>query len=74
MSSLALTDQQLDIVMAVAEQIPHRWRSRYLEGVADYLFGIKQISNDDVAEAVRSVGARFHRVVEPAASPREALR
>ena len=69
MTTLALTDQQLDLVMATAEQIPHRWRNRYLEAVADRLFDIQQISDDDVAEAIRYVGARVHRNVEPVASP-----
>ena len=74
MTTLALSDTQLDLVMATAEQIPQRWRSRYLESVADRLFGLQQISDDDVAEAIRYVGARFHRNVEVAASLREALR
>jgi hypothetical protein len=42
--------------------------------VADRLFCIQQISDEQVAEAVCSVGARFHRRVEPAASPQEGLR
>jgi hypothetical protein len=33
MTALALTDKQLALVLKAAEQIPHRWRGRYLEGI-----------------------------------------
>ena len=72
--SLALSADQTRTVLAAADRVPAQWRTRFVEGVADYLFGTEQISDDDVAEAVRSVGARFHRVVEPLPSLREGLR
>lgn len=68
--TLALSDPQLNLVLVAAEQIPHAWRNRFLEAVADRLFGIRQITDTDVAEAVRYVGARMHFAVEPQESLR----
>ena len=72
--SLALSADQTRTVLAAADCIPAQWRNRFVEGVADRLFGIQLITDADVAEAVRHVGVRFHRRVEAVASPQEGLR
>ena len=36
---LSLSQEQLDVIMQYAQSLPAQWRSRYLECVADQLFG-----------------------------------
>lgn len=57
--TLGLTDAQLNIVMRAAEQVPARYRGRFLEGIADHLFANDVIGDDDVRQAVLRVGARM---------------
>jgi hypothetical protein len=57
--TLGLTDAQLNVVMHAAEQVPSRWRGRFLEGVADHLLTNDVIGDDDVRQAVLRVGARM---------------
>ena len=57
---LALTSEQLSLVLAGANQIPQRWRSEFLQGIADELMPLPNIQIDDVARAVRIVVERLH--------------
>ena len=69
--SLALSADQTRTVLAAADRIPAQWRNRFVEGVADYLFGRQPTTDADVAEAIEYVADRFHRKVESPPSPRK---
>jgi hypothetical protein len=58
---LALTDQQLAIVSAIARPISYRDRKRYLEAVADALAGLKEIGDGAVAQAAMQAQRQFFR-------------
>jgi hypothetical protein len=57
-SPLALSDAQLAIVLDAARTVPPEWRSRFLQDIADQLFG-RNPSDTDVAAAVEQVVARI---------------
>jgi hypothetical protein len=48
---LALTDSQLVAVREAAENIPIRWRSRFLAGVSEALMEREKINDADVHHA-----------------------
>ena len=61
MSPLAtLSDKQRAMVLNASERIPPVWRNRFLEACTDQLFGLKQITDSDVSEAVYTVACRLH--------------
>ena len=51
---LALTDDQLQIVLTYAASVPVHWRERFLQAIADRLLPLDRIENHDVQTAVVS--------------------
>lgn len=49
---LALTSEQLALIQAAANALPHAWRERFLFAVQDALTGRDPIINADVVAAV----------------------
>jgi hypothetical protein len=56
--ALALTDQQLQCVMAAAVVRP-AWRDRFLRAVDDPLQPLDTVADDDVRQAVNTALARM---------------
>lgn len=59
MPHLALSDQQLASVLKASECIPHRWRNRFLEAIADRLLGFEP-TDELVSEAIHFAASRFY--------------
>lgn len=59
-SCLALSNSQLDVIIKTADRIAPRYRSRFLDAVADQLLGLVPPNDAAVCEAVRHVAERFH--------------
>jgi hypothetical protein len=55
MTPLALTHRQLDLVRQAAAPVPHEWRGRFLELVADRLLAYDTIDDATVFEATHTV-------------------
>ncbi len=56
---LALTQEQLDHVIDVATPLSPIDRERLLHGLNDRLFGLEDVDDDDVRDALRFVLARI---------------
>ena len=56
---LALTDQQLATVRRIGATIDQRWRSRYLESLADELLSCEVISDETVEVTAARVAHRL---------------
>ncbi len=50
--AIAVTDQQLALIMSAARTLPPVWRSRYLSGIADRLHDRDEASDAEIAQAV----------------------
>ena len=54
---LSLTNTQMDVIRQLAKTIPHDWRSRFLEGVADMLIASDIVTDDSVSRCAMQVAA-----------------
>lgn len=57
---LVLSDRQVAIVRRAASRVPERWRSRYLDAVADQLLCDRVIDDDAVLDAVQVTALKFY--------------
>ncbi len=57
--SLGLTDEQLADIRSAAARVPHKWRPRFLEAVADRLAPVGFITNQAVHAAISSALRRM---------------
>jgi len=56
---IKLTDTQLRLVQDHARAVPHVWRSRYLESVADQLMPPTPIDDESVRAAINRTLQKF---------------
>ena len=65
---LALTSEQLGVVMRGAGQLSPRWRQSYLQGVADELLHAQTVNDAAVTAAVQIIVERMSCPTPPAAA------
>jgi hypothetical protein len=56
---LALTDQQLQLVLLAAAEVPQQRRHWFLENIADQLLPREQVEDRQVTAAIEQVRARM---------------